>query len=106
LRDRRDHAHARIRRKPGASRKQGEPRQKSEDAKLERDRRSAGGAERPNMYGHELLDCRLPSGAQDPQPRAPTLTTDSQTMGARLMRSGPRPLKASPKIGKTTEARL
>src|SRR5262249_61135713 len=96
------------RRNREASRKQGGPRQKGEDAKLEpeclRDRRSAGGAERPNMYGHELLDCRLPSGAQDPQPRGPTLTTDSQTMGGRLMRSGPRPLKASPKIGKTTEA--
>src|SRR5262245_18468451 len=110
LRERRDHAHARIWRKPGASRKQGKPRQMGEDAKLEpeclRDRRSAGGAERPNMYGHELLDCRWPSGALDSQPRAPTLTTDSQTMGGRLMRSGPRPLKASPKSGKTTEARL
>src|SRR5262249_7562263 len=48
----------------------------------------------------------LPSGAQDQRPRAPTPTTDSQTMGGRLMRSGPRPLRASPRAGRTTEARL
>src|SRR5262249_26943469 len=69
LRDRRDDAHARIRREPGASRKDSRPRQNGEDAKLEpeclRDRRAAGGSERPNMYGHGLLDCRLPPDAQD-----------------------------------------
>src|SRR5262249_35149407 len=110
LRDRRDDAHARIWREPGASRKEGRPRQNGEDANLEpeclRDRRSAGGSERPNMYGHELLDCRLRSDAQDLQSRAPTPTIDGQTMGGRLMRSGPRPLRASPRSSKTTEARL
>ena len=56
LRDRRDDAHARIRRKPGAAGKQdhrGEACQNGDRAELEpecpRDRRSAGGIGRPNM---------------------------------------------------------
>ena len=53
LRDCRDHAHARIRREPGASRKDSRPRQNGEDAKLEpecpRRRRSASGIGRPKV---------------------------------------------------------
>src|SRR5262245_36155279 len=72
-----------------------------------RDRRSTGGSGRPNMQGHGLLDLSIAvGGAQHLQSRAPTLTTDNQTMGGRLMRSGPRPLRASPRIGKTTDAKL
>src|SRR5207245_4282035 len=66
----------------------------------------AGGGGPAKLEGSGLLDWRLRSDAQDQQPRAPTPTIDSQTMGGRLMRSGPRPLRASPRTGKTTEARL
>src|SRR5262245_61940736 len=92
----------------GAARQQqDEPRKHAEFAPAWlRDRRAAGGTERPNVRGHGILDCRLMSGARGRSATHAGSAVDSQAMGGRLMRSGPRPLRASPAGGKTTEARL
>src|SRR5262249_48564992 len=112
----RDDAHARVRRKPGATGKQ----HRRGEARLHA-KKSARRARL--MRQGERTKLTPPSGGDAPRhlrkhetshdrrlmPRASAsrrLKSDGQAMGGRLMRSGPRPLRASARAGKTIEAGL
>jgi len=66
-----------------------------------------GGAIRPRLPRHAFLDCRSMTCARPALSRSPTdRKRDRQTIGGRLMRSGPRPLSASSASGRSLEALL
>ena len=62
------------------------------------------GARAPRVDYRSTVDrCRARAAVQ---PRAPAYNCDSQVIGGRLMRSGPRPLNASSSTGRITQAGL